>query len=128
MSDLYYDPYDYDIDRDPHPIWRRLRDEAPVYYNDKHDFYALSRFRDVLAASLDNETFISGRGTVLELIDSTPQPPPMIFQDPPSHTRLRKLVSRAFSPRRISELEPRIRGLCARYLDPHTGSDGFDYR
>ncbi len=128
MGDLYYDPYDYAIDADPHPSWRRLRDEAPVYRNDDLDFYALSRFEDVLGASLDHQTFSSAWGTVLELMTDEPgQSPMMIFQDPPEHTRLRKLVSRAFSPRRIAELEPRVRAICRGYLDPLVGSSGFDY-
>ncbi len=126
-GDLYYDPYDYAIDANPHPIWKRLRDTAPVYRNEKYDFWALSRFADVLAASLDHQTFQSGRGTVLELIDKMPEPTPMIFHDPPSHTRLRKLVSRAFSPRRIAQLEDRVRGIARGYLDPQVGSGGFDY-
>ena len=124
----YYDPYDYAIDANPHPVWRRLRDEAPVYRNERLDFWALSRFADVFAASLDHETFSSAYGTVLELMSETPgESPMMIFRDPPAHTRLRKLVSRAFSPRRIGELEPRVRALCARFLDPQVGGDGFDY-
>jgi cytochrome P450 len=128
VSELSYDPYDYAIDADPHPTWRRLRDEAPVYRNDEFDFFALSRFADVLAASLDDRTFSSARGTVLELMTDVPnESPMMIFKDPPEHTQLRKLVSRAFSPRRISELEPRIREIARRYLDPHVGSAGFDY-
>jgi len=128
VGDLYYDPYDYAIDADPHPSWRRLRDEAPVYRNDDLDFYALSRFEDVLGASLDHQTFSSAWGTVLELMTDEPgQSPMMIFQDPPEHTRLRKLVSRAFSPRRIAELEPRVRAICRGYLDPLVGSSGFDY-
>ncbi len=127
MDELYYDPYDYEIDANPHPVWKRMRDEAPLYRNPKLDFYALSRFRDVLEASLDHETFSSARGTVLELMGRIPQPPPMIFTDPPEHSRLRKLVSRSFSPRRVSALEPRIRELCGRYLDPQVGGGGFDY-
>jgi cytochrome P450 len=126
-TDLYYDPFDYEIDANPHPMWKRMRDEAPLYRNERHDFFALSRFQDVLGAHLDPETFISGQGTVLEMMGKIPQPPPMIFMDPPEHTRLRKLVSRAFSPRRIAALEPRIRGLCKEYLDPQVGSGGFDY-
>lgn len=128
MSDVYYDPYDYAIDANPHPVWRRMRDEAPVYRNDELDFYALSRFDDVLGASLDQDVFSSAWGTVLELMTDRPgESPMMIFQDPPEHTRLRKLVSRAFSPRRISELEPRIRQICRDYLDPFVGTAGFDY-
>lgn len=128
MSDVYYDPYDYAIDADPHPVWRRLRDEFPVYRNDALDFYALSRFADVMSASLDDETWSSAFGTVLELMTDTPgQSPMMIWQDRPDHTRMRKLVSRAFSPRRIAELEPRIREICRADLDPLVGSGGFDF-
>src|SRR5690242_16695216 len=128
--DLVYDPYDYAIDADPHPIWKRLRDEAPVYYNEKFDFYALSRFDDVLAAHLDPATYSSAHTTVLEIM--TPEPDPlaqsmMIFMDPPAHTRYRKLVSRAFTPRHMAAVEPRIRELCAGFLDPLVGADRFDY-
>jgi cytochrome P450 len=128
-QEIYYDPYDYDIDADPHPVWRRMRDEAPVYYNARYDFYALSRFQDVLDAHLDPLTFSSARTTVLEMMDSgwPGNEPPMIFMDPPEHTRFRKLVSRSFTPRRISSLEARIRELAAGFLDPYVGSGGFDY-
>src|SRR3954452_7109904 len=111
---LLYDPYDYAIDANPPPVWQRLRDAAPVYYNRGHDFYALSRFDDVLAAHLDPATFSSAHTTVLEMMQPDPDPfmqQMMIFMDPPSHTRYRKLVSRAFTPRHMSALEPRIRAL-----------------
>jgi cytochrome P450 len=127
---LLYDPYDYAIDANPHPIWKRLRDEAPVYYNPEHDFYALSRFDDVLAAHLDPATFSSAHTTVLEMMQPDTDPymqQMMIFMDPPSHTRYRKLVSRAFTPRHMSALEPRIRGLAARFLDDFTDAGSFDY-
>ena len=125
---LTYDPYDYEIDADPHPVWRRLRDEAPLYRNDRYDFWALSRYRDVYEASLDAATFSSAHGTVLEMMTDTPdQIPMMIFMDPPEHDQLRGLVSRSFTPRRIGSLEDRIRDLCAAYLDPQVGGKGFDY-
>ncbi len=128
MSAPYYDPYDYAIDADPHPSWKQLRDEAPLYRNEKLDFYALSRFRDVMTASLDSELYSSAYGTVLEMMSDEPNGSPMmIWLDPPQHDRLRKLVSRAFSPRRIGELEPRIRDLCRNYLEPFRGEEGFDY-
>jgi cytochrome P450 len=127
VSEPYYDPYDYAIDTDPHPVWRRLRDEAPLYRNDRYDFWALSRFADVYDASIDWKTYSSARGTVLEMIDKIPEPRSMIFQDPPEHEALRKLVSRAFSPRRIAALESRIRELVVGYLDRFVGSGGFDY-
>jgi len=125
--ELVYDPYDYIIDADPHPIWRRMRDEAPVYYNAEHNFYALSRFADVLEASIDHETYSSNRGTVLELMDAPMQDPPMIFMDPPRHTHFRKLVSKTFTQRQIGKLEGRIRELCRGYLEPLVGAGGFDY-
>ena len=126
--DLYYDPYDYEIDADPHPIWRRMRDEAPLYRNDKYDFWALSRFDDVMSASLDDQTFSSAHGTVLELMtEDANTSPMMIWRDRPEHTRLRKLVSRAFSPRQIARLEPEIRRIAAGYLDALVGEEKFDY-
>ena len=128
MDDLYWDPFDTDLDDDPHEVWRRLRDEEPVYRNDRYDFWALSRFADVEAAHRDPATFSSARGTVLELMghdmSGTGQ---MIFMDPPEHTRLRTLVSRAFTPRRVTLLEDRVRQLCCALLDPHVGGKGFDY-
>ena len=126
--DLAWDPFDTDVDDDPHPTWRRLRDEAPVYRNDKFDFFALSRYADVEAAHRDPRTFSSAKGTVLELMGNdlaaTEQ---MIFLDPPEHTQLRHLVSRAFTPRRVAELEGRVRAMSAGMLDPQVGGDGFDY-
>ncbi|MEE3327903.1 MAG: cytochrome P450 [Myxococcota bacterium] len=128
MSQIEYDPYDYDIDANPHVIWKQMRDEAPAYYNEKFDFWALSRFEDVLEASLEAQLFSSAHGTVLELMQEEANASPMmIWKDAPEHTQLRKLVSRAFSPKRISELEPRIRAICRQYLDPLLDSKGFDY-
>lgn len=126
---LYWDPYDVEIDTDPHGIWRRLRDEAPVYHNEPYDFFALSRFEDVNSAHRDPRTFSSAHGTVLELMGSElgELAGLIIFMDPPDHDVLRALVSRAFTPRRIHSLEERIREICREYLDPQVGSEGFDY-
>ncbi|MEY2450093.1 MAG: hypothetical protein QOH79_3569 [Acidimicrobiaceae bacterium] len=128
VDELYWDPFDEEIDTDPHPTWKRMRDEAPVYRNDKFDFYALTRYHDVEAAHRDPSTFSSARGTVLELmghdLSSTGQ---IIFLDPPAHTELRHLVSRAFTPRHTAVLEDRIRGFCADMLDAQQGRDSFDY-
>ena len=126
-TELYYDPYDYSIDDDPYPVWARLRDEAPLYHNEKLGFYALSRYDDVLDGLLDSETFVSSHGITMEMI--SPEPlgiPMMIMMDPPQHTRLRKLVSRAFTPMRVAQLEPRIRQVCADLLDPLADQKGFD--
>ena len=127
-SDLYYDPYDFDIDENPYPVWQRLRDEAPLYYNDRYDFYALSRFADVEAASVDWKTYSSAKGTLLEAIRAGIENPPGLFigEDPPLHEMHRNILSRAVTPRRVATLEPQIRELCAEYLDPFIGSSGFD--
>jgi len=128
MSEIYYDPFDYAIDADPHPIWKRMRDEAPLYRNDKHDFYALSRFQDVLDASLADDVYSSAYATVLDLMTEEPHGSPMmIWKDGKDHTTLRSLVSRAFSPRRISELEPKIRAIAVDYLDALQGRSEFDF-
>jgi cytochrome P450 len=128
VPDLYYDPFDVDIDANPYEIWRRMRDEAPLYRNERYDFYALTRFEDVEAAHLDPKTFSSAHGTVLEIMSANRIPvAQMIFMDPPDHTKLRGLVSRAFTPRRVSALEARIRELCADFLDAQAGSGGFDF-
>ena len=128
-SDVYYDPYDFDIDADPYPIWKRLRDERPLYYNERYDFYALSRFEDVREASVAWETYISSKGSVLEIIKSGMEVPPgsIIFEDPPTHDHHRGLLARAFTPRRMKELEPKVREFCARSLDPLVGAGGFDF-
>jgi cytochrome P450 len=129
IGDVYYDPYDVAIDADPYPTFRRLREEAPLYYNEPHDFYALSRFADVERALLDPQTFISGRGGIIELIRANIEMPPgvLIFEDPPVHSVHRSLLSRVFTPKRVAALEPQIRAFCARSLDPLIGAGEFDF-
>jgi cytochrome P450 len=128
-SDVYYDMYDVGINADPYPVYRRLREEAPLYYNELHDFYAVSRYDDVERGLLDPQTYISGRGAILEVIKSNIDMPPgvLIFEDPPIHSIHRRLVSRAFTTRRVVELEHKIRELCARCLDPFIGARRFDF-
>lgn len=128
MTDLYYDPYEAINDLDPYPLYRRLREEAPLYYNDRYDFYAVTRYDDCERGLADATRYISGRGGILELIKANIEMPPgnLIFEDPPAHTVHRSLLSRVFTPRRVSALEPRIREFCARSLDPLVGNDEFD--
>lgn len=128
-SDVYYDPYDVRLNADPYPMFKRIRDELPVYYNEQHDFYALSRWQDVNAALLDHKTYSSARGAIIELIkaDITMPPGVLIFEDPPIHDIHRKLLSRMFTPRKIRELEDKIREFCARSLDPHVGTGRLDF-
>jgi cytochrome P450 len=129
VSDVYYDQYNVEINADPYPVYRRLRDEAPLYYNETHDFFAVSRFDDVEKGLLDAQTYISGKGAVLEVIRAGIDIPPgvIIFEDPPTHTIHRRLLSRAFTSRRVAELEPKIREFCALSLDPLVGSDRLDF-
>jgi len=127
--DLYYDPYDFEIDANPYPVWRRLRDEAPIYWNEKYEFYALSRWEDVDPGLLDWKTYISGRGSILELIRADIEMPPgmILMEDPPEHDAHRSLLSRVFTPRKMNALEAEVRAFCATALDPLVGSGGFDF-
>ena len=104
-KDLYYDPYDVAINADPYPVFRRLREEAPLYYNDQHDFFAVSRYEDVERGLVDAETFISSRGGILELIKADMEMPPgtLIFEDPPIHTIHRRHTRR---PREMNYRAP----------------------
>ena len=128
-ADLHYDPYSVETGRDPHALFRRMRDEAPLWYSEELDFWALSRFDDVERAHVDRETFISRRGATLSLVKANSEFPPgtVIFEDPPVHTIHRSLLSRMFTPRKVSGLEDKIRELCAEQLDPLLGTGRFDF-
>jgi cytochrome P450 len=127
-STVYYDPYDVDIAANPWPTYARLREEAPIYYNERYRFWAISRFSDVEAALSNWEAFSNSRSDILELVNSEFDMPKgvMMFEDPPVHTMLRGLMSRVFTPRRMAEIEDQIRQFCVNCLDPHVGSEGFD--
>lgn len=129
LEAVYFDPYDVTINANPYPFFARLRDEAPLYYNEQYDFYALSRFTDVNRALVDHETFSSARGAIVELIKANIDIPPgtVIFEDPPIHDIHRKLLARMFTPRKVNALEPKIREYCARALDPLMGGGKFDF-
>jgi cytochrome P450 len=128
-DDIYYDPYDPVLQLDPYPVFRRMREEAPLYYNEQHDFFALTRFDDVEAAFKDPETFSSKRGNILELVHANVEMPAgvFIFEDPPMHTAHRGVLSRVFTPKKMNVLEPQIRAYCARVLDPLVGTDRLDF-
>ena len=127
--EVYYDPYDFAIDDDPYPTWKRLRDEAPLYHNEKYNFYALSRYDDVARELPNSEGYRSGRGTTMDIILSGMEVPPglILFEDPPIHDIHRRLLSRVFTPRRMEAIEPLTREYCVRALDPLVGSDRFDF-
>jgi len=125
---VYYDPYDLAIHADPYPVFRQLREEAPLYYNDRYDFFALSRFDDVEKGLVDHATFSSARGVILEMIKGGLTFPNGVFicEDPPVHTAHRAVLARVFTPKKMNALEPQVRAVCADVLDPLVGSGGFD--
>lgn len=128
-TEIYYDPFDFDIDDDPYPIWKRMRDEAPLYYNERYNFYALSRYEDVAPELTNWNTFRSGRGTTIDVIMSGIEFPPgvILFEDPPIHDLHRRVLSRVFTPRRMEAIEHLTRAFCVRALDPLVGTGRFDF-
>ncbi|HME75797.1 MAG TPA: cytochrome P450 [Mycobacterium sp.] len=128
-SGVYYDPWDVEIDLDPYPTYKRLRDEQPLMYNERHDFWTLSRYADVDAALRDPQRLSSAKGDILEVVKTDPVMPPGVFinEDPPLHTIHRTLVGRAFAPKKMKALEDKIRAFCVACLDPLVGGDRFDF-
>lgn len=126
---VYWDPYDPVIYPDPYPVYKRMRAEAPLYYNEEHDFYAVSRFADVDRCLADKESFSSARSDIMEFIKGGVEVPKgmFIWHDQPLHTVYRNVVSKVFTPRRMNELEDQIRAYCVRCLEPKEGSDRFDF-
>lgn len=120
-------PFSQEFQADPYPTYRRLRDEAPCYHDEELDFYALSRYQDVLDASQQPLLYSSAQGTSLERLDTGALLPMMIFMDPPTHDHHRKLVGRAFTPRAVSELEPFIRSCAAQFLEPLEENGGGEF-
>jgi len=124
-----WDPYNPQFFKNPYPVFRRLREEAPIYYNEQYDFYAVSRYDDIVRGLGDRDTFISGRGAVLEIIKSDVPIPPgiIIFEDPPQHAIHRGVLTKVFTPKKMSALEPLIRQFCAKALDPLVEEGRFDF-
>ena len=122
-----YNPYSSELMADPYPVYRELRDDHPAYYNRDLDLWVLSRYADVSSALTDVSTYSSANSITLvrgsEMMNRTPM---MIMMDPPRHTELRLLVSRAFTPRRVSELEPRIREITVELIDEFISNGGCD--
>jgi len=125
-----FDPFSAEFFEDPSEVYRRLRDEAPVYFNERYGFYALSRFDDVVAAHRDWRGLSSAHGVDLSSLTRDPaivrSMGLIIMMDPPEHERFRALVSRVFTPRAVTSLEPMVREVIREYLDPLAGRDSFD--
>lgn len=125
----FYSPFDFTIQDDPYPVYARLREKSPVYRNETDDFWALSRHADVLAALRDSARFSSVNGLRIEPAFWGPTAErffSFVAMDPPKHTRMRGLVARAFTQRRVQELEPRIREIARECIRPHLDGDEFD--
>lgn len=122
MSNTYFD--------NPYETYRRLRDEAPVYYNEKYGFYALSRYEDVVKAHRSTDSISSTYGVeFFDLMKRTQHPEELrsvITMDPPMHDRVRALASKAFSPRAVAALEPMVTEVISGFLDQHRGRREFD--
>jgi cytochrome P450 len=126
---LEFNPFSADFFDDPYDTYRWLRDEAPVYHNERFGFWALSRFDDVVAAHRDWKTFSSAHGVTIDQLTDPNNPmrgSSIIFMDPPEHDWMRKLVSRVFTPRAVAALEPMAREIVAGYLDPLEGRSEID--
>jgi cytochrome P450 len=127
---LTFDPYDYALQDDPYPTYRRLRDEEPLHHNAEQDFWMLTRHADVHAAVRSDGVFSNRMGVSLDVSAWSPhahQTMSFLAMDPPEQTRLRKLVSQGFTPRRVAGLEPQIQRITDHYLDRHVGDAGFDW-
>ena len=125
-----FDPFSDEYFDDPTEVYRRLRDEAPVYFSERYGFYALSRFADVLAAHRDWQGFSSANGIELSTLSKDPDMirglKLIIMMDPPEHDRLRALVSRVFTPRATTAFEPMIREVIRGFLEPLDDRSEFD--
>jgi cytochrome P450 len=124
-----FHPLSPDFIDDPYDTYRWLRDEAPVYYIERYGFWALSRFADVVAAHRDRKTFSSEHGLTIDQLTDPNQSmkhTSIIMMDPPEHDRMRKLVSRVFTPRAMAALEPMIREVITSHLDPFDGAGELD--
>lgn len=118
---LDFDPFSDVFFNHPYDTYKRMRDEAPLYYNEKYGFWAITRHADVSAAYKNWETFSSSRGVDLDMIKNGEYVPPLIImKDPPEHNRMRVLVSRVFTPRAIGDREPMVREIITRFLDEST--------
>ena len=126
---MIYDPYSRQMQEDPYPTYRHFRDEEPCTHNPTMDFYALFRFEDVWDATLDWKTYSSSLGPILENKGEIPgEVMSIIGMDPPRHVRIRNMVSKGFTPRRIAALEGPVRALARRYLDRVRGERRFDFQ
>jgi len=128
-TDVVFDPYDPETVENPWALFRRMRDETPLYFNPELEFYAVTRFSDVEAVHLDRKAFINGRGVTLGVVRSGMQFPPgtVVMEDDPTHAIHRSLLSRMFTPRRVTDLEPQVRRLVCEIMEPLADAEEIDF-
>jgi cytochrome P450 len=126
---VVYNPYVWQTQEDPYPVYRELREKAPVYHHPELGFWALARHADVLDAFRDPVRFSNTQGVALEREQVREARAVMSFlaMDPPEHGRIRALVNRGFSPRRVRDLEPSIRALATHYIDAFAEKGECDF-
>ena len=130
VAPLAYSPYDYGIHEDPYPTYARLRAEAPVFYNEELDFFAYARHADVLAAFRDVDHYSNAYGVSLDPAAFGPdahRAMSFLAMDPPRHTRMRSIVGKSFTPRRVAAMEDGIRALAVAHLAPALEAGSFDF-
>ena len=130
VAPLAYSPYDYVIHEDPYPTYARLRAEAPVFYNEELDFFAFARHADVLAAFRDVDHYSNAYGVSLDPAAFGPdahRAMSFLAMDPPRHTRMRSIVGKSFTPRRVAAMEDGIRALTRAHLGPALEAGSFDF-
>ncbi|WP_280298075.1 cytochrome P450 [Nocardia neocaledoniensis] len=130
VEPVRFDPYDYRFHEDPYPTYQRLRTEAPLYHNPDLDFWALSRHSDVIAAFRDNHRLSSANGVSLDPAAWGPHAHRVmsfLAMDDPRHMRMRRLVYKGFTPKRVAEMEDRIREITLEHLEPALARGRFDW-
>jgi len=130
VAPLAYSPYDYAMHEDPYPTYARLRAEAPVFYNEQLDFFAYSRHADVLSAFRDVDRYSNAYGVSLDPAAFGPdahRAMSFLAMDPPRHTRMRSIVGKSFTPRRVAAMEGDIRRLARAHLEPAIERGSFDF-
>ena len=127
---IAFDPYDYAFQEDPYPVYARLREQEPLHYNEQHDLWVLSRYADIQHALRTEGTYSNRMGVTIDRSawnKDAHKVMSFLALDPPDHIRIRSLVARAFTPRRVRELGPRIQELTELYLEPALEAGSFDW-
>jgi cytochrome P450 len=126
---IYWDPYEPEVFANPYPVLKRLREEAPLYYNERYDFYAVTRYDDCIAVLGNRDDYVSKHGGVIEVMKSGIEVPSgmFIYEDPPLHTTHRRFFTKVFTPKHVAALDSQVRDFCVKALDPLVGGKEIDF-